>query len=299
MIKLNVIFFLAYKLNKKMIEQIDYKLEGKFPVIENNKDENDNGWEMINQINENFFKNLYVLNIGFHWILNNTISNLYELYKEKNISKLYLQYYCNYFGVSLYPETIYNEETLMKFILYAYTLDEGNKDKSFYSILNDTLRTGKYEKIKMFLEIFSKLLELIKFKAIMSYKGKVYRASFFKDDLLKQITVGKKMINAALWSCSKDENVAKNFKKIYNKNVIIHLNLDGNFNVDIHEEKLSKFPHEKEVLILPFCTFEIKNIEKIQDQNIGEYYKIELEIINNINKLEFVKTANYKYEEEF
>ena len=107
------------------------------------------------------------------------------------------------------------------------------------------------------------------------------------------------MINAALWSCSKDENVAKNFKKIYNKNVIIHLNLDGNFNVDIHEEKLSKFPHEKEVLILPFCTFEIKNIEKIQDQNIGEYYKIELEIINNINKLELVKTANYKYDEEF
>ena len=297
--KIQCNFFLVYKLHNKNKEKIDIKLEGKFPVIEKNKDEIDNGWEMINQIDENFFKNLYVLNIGFHWILNNTIMNLYELYKEKNISKLYLQYYCNYFGVSLYPETIYNEETLMKFILYAYTLDEGNKDKSFYSILNDTLRTGKYEKIKMFLEIFSKLLELIKFKAIMSYKGKVYRASFFKDDLLKQITVGKKMINAALWSCSKDENVAKNFKKIYNKNVIIHLNLDGNFNVDIHEEKLSKFPHEKEVLILPFCTFEIKNIEKIQDQNIGEYYKIELEIINNINKLEFVKTANYKYEEEF
>ncbi len=60
----------------------------------------------------------------------------------------------------------------------------------------------------------------------MSYKGKVYRACFFKDNLLKQIKVGKKMINAALWSCTKDENVAKKFKKSYNKNVIIHLNLD-------------------------------------------------------------------------
>ena len=29
------------------------------------------------------------------------------------------------------------------------------------------------------------------------------------------------MINAALWSCTKDENVAKKFKKSYNKNVII------------------------------------------------------------------------------
>ena len=51
-----------------------------------------------------------------------------------------------------------------------YTLDEGNKDKSFYSTLNNTLSSGKYEKIKMFLKIFIKLLALIKFKAIMSYK---------------------------------------------------------------------------------------------------------------------------------
>lgn len=44
----------------------------------------------------------------------------------------------------------------MKFFIYAYILDEGSKDKSFYSILNDTLRSGDYEKIKMFIEIFSK-----------------------------------------------------------------------------------------------------------------------------------------------
>ena len=49
------------------------------------------------------------------------------------------------------------------------------------------------------------------------------------------------MINAALWSCTKDENVAKKFKKS-NKNVIFYLYLDGYFNVDIHEENLSKYP---------------------------------------------------------
>ena len=45
---------------------------------------------------------------------------------------LYLNYYFNYYGVSLYPETFYNEETFMKFFLYAYTFDEKHKDKSFY-----------------------------------------------------------------------------------------------------------------------------------------------------------------------
>ena len=75
------------------------------------------------------------------------------------------------------------------------------------------------------------------------------------------------------------------------------MNLDGNFNVDIHEEKLSKYPSEKEVLILPFCTFEVKFIDKIKDNQIGEYYKIELEILNDKNNLEFVNAANYKFDD--
>ena len=33
-----------------MKEKIGIKLEGKFPVIEKNRDESYNGWEMINQI---------------------------------------------------------------------------------------------------------------------------------------------------------------------------------------------------------------------------------------------------------
>ena len=298
--KIQCNFFLTYKLQKMMKENIDNKLEGKLPVIKTNKDERDNGWEMVKEIDENFFKNLYIINVGFHWILNNTINSLYELYKEKNNLDLYLKYYCNYFGVSLYPETIYNEGTFMKFFIYAYILDEGSKDKSFYSILNDTLRSGDYEKIKMFIEIFSKLLELIKFKAIMSYKGKVYRASYFKDDLLKQIKVGKKMINAALWSCTKDENVAIDFFKKYKKNVIINTYLEGDFNIDIHEEKLSQFPSEKEVLVLPFCTFEVKCFEKINDTNIGEFYKLELKLLNKSNNhnLESVKEVNYNYDDE-
>jgi len=132
----------------------------------------------------------------------------------------------------------------------------------------------------------------------MSYKGKVYRASYFKDDLLKQIKVGKKMINAALWSCTKDENVAIDFFIKYNKNVIIYTYLEGDFNIDIHEEKLSQYPSEKEVLVLPYCTFEVKSFDKINDTNIGEFYKLELELLNKSNNLEEVKEVNYNYDNE-
>jgi len=127
----------------------------------------------------------------------------------------------------------------------------------------------------------------------MSYSGKVYRASYFKEYLLKQIKKGKKLVNTALWSCTKDENVAKKFKKNYKKNVIIYTNLYGNFNVDILEEKISQYPTEKEVLVLPFCSYEVKFFEKVQDKEIGKYYKLELELLNVTNNLELVKEINY------
>ena len=164
-------------------------------------------------------------------------------------------------------------------------------------MLNDTLRSGDYGKIKKFMEIFAKLKELILFKAIMSYKGNVYRASYFKDDLLKKIEVGKQLINAALWSCTKDENVAKRFKKKYNKNVIIYTNLDGYYNIDIHEEKISQFLNEKEVLVLPFCTFEVKSLVEVNDSDLGNYYKLDLELLNRKNNLEYIKDINYKFDD--
>ena len=140
--------------------------------------------------NENFFKNLYILSIPHTWNRDKAIMSIYELYKEKDNLELYLKYYCNYFGVNLYTEV--PDVLFMKSFIHAFTIDEGHKDKSFFAILNNTLRSRNYEKINEFIDIFVKLLELIKYKAIMSYKGKVYRASLFKDDLLKQIKKDRK-----------------------------------------------------------------------------------------------------------
>jgi hypothetical protein len=90
----------------------------------------------------------------------------------------------------------------------------------------------------------------------------------------------------------------KNFKKNYTyKNVIIYTNLNGIYNVDIDEEKLSRFPEEKEVLILPFCKFEVKSFTKISDSNIGDYYKLELELLKDCNILEHIKTKIIKVQE--
>ena len=271
------------------------KFEGKLNVKKSNEEESDNGWEMITEINENFFKNLFISNAGRYWTIDKIVRNIYKLYKEKNNIELYLKYYCNYLGVNLYPETNYPSEVLLKFFIYAYTLDERNKDKSFYSMLNDTLRSGDYEKIKKFMEIFVKLRKLIQSNAIMSYKGNVYRASYFKDNLLKEIKVGKQLINAALWSCTKDEIIAKKFKKKCNKNVIIYTNLDGPCNVDIHEEKISQFLNEKEVLVLPFCTFEVKSLVKVNDSVYGDYYKLELELLNRKSNIEYAKEINFQF----
>ena len=112
-----------------------------------------------------------------------------------------------------------------------------------------------------------------------------------------EIKKGKKMVNTSLWSSTKDENVAKSFKTNYNKNVIIYTNLNGNFNIDIHEEKLSRYAKEKEVLILPFCIFEVKDFIKVNDHSNGDYYKLDLELLNEYNNLEIVKHKTLKMED--
>ena len=269
------------------------------PKIKSEETEIDNGWEMVSS-DINNFENLYILNIGNKWSSFKPILNLFNLYKIYNNLELYIKYYCNYLGDTLYIESLNCEEIFLKSFIYAYTLDEGSKDKSFYAMLNDILRSGNHKIINQFLDIFAKLLELIKNEGFISYKGKVYRATFFNNDLLKQIKVGKIMINKALWSSTKEEKIAKKFKKNYNhKNVIIHTSLKGIYNIDIDAEKLSQFPEEKEVLILPFCKFKVKFFGKIYDSDIGDYYKLELELLEGCNILEHVKTKSIKMQDLF
>ena len=178
--------------------------------------------------------------------------------------------------------------------LYAYTLEEKNKEKSFYVLLNNDLRSGDPEKIGRYLPRFSQIYTLLKKNYLESYSGNVYRATCFTKELIKEIKPGKKMLNASLWSSSKKLSVAKNFLfKIKYKNILLHTNIKKGNNIDIHLEKLSAFPNEEEILFLPYCVFEVKSFKKVIE-NGCEYYNLDLIYCEEENKNNKIKNIKMK-----
>ena len=184
---------------------------------------------------------------------------------------------------------------MSKMFLYAYTLEENN-GKSFYCMINNDFRSGDAEKISRYLPNIKLIFDLIRGNYLKSYSGEVYRAAFFKQELINEIKPGKKMFNASFWSSSKKLSVAKQFLFRYQKNILIHSKIKKGNNIDIHLEKLSQYPNEEEILFLPFCTFEIKSISKVKENN-KEYYDLELiycddensyNVLENIQEHEFI-----------
>ena len=220
---------------------------------------------------------------------------MYEVYKENNCLDLFVNYYGNYFG----DENIIEQQTSLlaavKMFLYAYTLEENN-GKSFYSLMNKDLRSGNSLKISRYLFMIRNIYELIKGKSLKSFNGDVYRATYFKQELINEIKPGKKMINASLWSSSKQLSVAKKFLFMYKKNILLHTKVKEGNNIDIHLEKLSQFPSEEEILFLPYCYFEVKSFKKVKENNL-EYYDLELiycEEENKNNKISNIKINDFK-----
>ena len=117
---------------------------------------------------------------------------------------------------------------------------------------------------------------MIEAKKIKSFVGNLYRSSFLKDELVKNIEVGDTIINSAFWSSSEKESVAKQFLKSTHKNALIVTKGKIINNIDIHLEEISKYPNEETFLFLPFCNFKIISFEKINENNFS-YYKLVLE----------------------
>jgi len=83
----------------------------------------------------------------------------------------------------------------------------------------------------------------------------------------------------------------------YKRNVLLIVNGIINNNIDIDKEKLSDYPEEREVLILPFNSFEVKNIQLVKDK--CEYYIINLEYIKERyenDKIAMMSTYNLDLE---
>ena len=277
----------------KMLELlISNNYNFKFPKINETKinGEQDNGWELKKNVDDNLFSLSKINNIfGFN-SLDGFVIDMYQVYKENNCLDLYINYYGNYLGADYIVEDQCSSVATTKLFLYAYTLEESN-GKSYYSIMNNDFRSGNSQKICRYFPMIRSLYTLIKRKYIKSYSGDVYRAAYFKKELIDEIKPGTKLLNSSLWSSSKKLSVAKSFLFEYKKNILLHTKIKEGNNIDIHSEKLSKYPEEEEILFLPFCYFEVQSFKKVKE-NDYEYYALELtycEEENKSNKIENVK----------
>ena len=276
-------------LEKKIIE-IDYK----FPKLNETKiiKEEDNGWDMIRNLNTNIFKLAHICQFKGGTMRAKFTNEMYKVYKENNCLDLFTNYYGNYFIGEYLVEQFITSLCIVKLFLYAYTLQEKN-GKSFYSLMNNDLRSGNPYKIRRYIIILKAIYELLKQKYLKSYSGEVYRATWFKNELIDEIKPGKKMLNASLWSSSKKLSVAKKFLFKYKKNVLLHTKVKEGNNIDIHLEKISQFENEEEILFLPFCAFEVKSFEKVKENNL-EYYNLELIYCEEENKIDKIEEVQYK-----
>ena len=288
------IFFPIFFIHNNKIFGINYE----FPKIGETKifKEQDNGWDMIRNVNTNIFNIVSVNQILGYIDVAKYNKDMFKVYRDNNCLDLFINYYGNYFAREYLVEQVTPLITIVKMFLYAYTLEEEN-GKSFYSLMNNDFRSGNTEKICRYLPMINNIYRLIKKNNLKSYSGDVYRATFFKKELIDEIMPGKKMLNASLWSSSKKLSVAKKFLINYKKNILLHTKIKEGNNIDIHLEKLSQYPEEEEILFLPYCVFEVQSFIKTQE-NDKEYYELELiycEEENKSNKIENVRFNNINY----
>ena len=247
---------------------------------------------MIRDIDINIFKLVNYRRILGYINLEKFTRDMYEIYKENNCLDLFLNYYGNYLGAEHLMESQCSLVAGVKMFLYAYTLEENN-GKSLYSIMNNDFRSGNPNKICRYLIILKSIYDLLKLNCLKSYNGDIFRAAYFKKELIDEIKPGKKMMNASLWSSTKKIDVAKKFLFMYKKNILLHVKVKEGNNIDIHLEKISQFPNEEEVLFLPYCSFEIKSFNKVVENGL-EYYNLELVYCDDENKKNKINEVNFK-----
>lgn len=161
--------------------------------------------------------------------------------------------------------------------------------------MNDDLRSKNPKKIEKYFNILALINQCIEEKWLISYGGTVYRGTNINENLIKTFFPGKKLINTAFVSTSKDYNVAKKFLENKNRNCFIIIKAPKN-NIDIDNANLSPY-NEKEVLFLPYNEFKVDNISTeikigkkiftIELTDLGSKYfatydNMQVEIVDNV-----------------
>lgn len=221
-------------------------------------------------------------------------------------------------------------DTYAKYFTKMYTLES-----DFYGVMNNRLTNGLIDEYRVYIFIFINSLKLgilINNSEDTLYRGGRITKEEYEDiskDLKKtnrrihNKIEGYKEINKenpiityyskTFLSFSKDRNIALDFLKNSedsesNRNtvkVLFILEKDKydnskdyfTYNLDIDKIGYSKYEEEKEVLILPYCCFEIT---KITSSEIDDFYEIHLKNIGIYRKKfdDIIKESNRKDSEE-
>ena len=190
---------------------------------------------------------------------------------------------------------------------------------NFYKEMNKDLGLNKIDKYLLYIKI---LYEGVKLKSLpLASNNLLYRGSKISNNEISTINMhmnrkieglpGVIVFSKSFLSFSKEKEIAQRFLKSINENkniskVLFIVEKDDNlgYNLSTHGdiEEISCFPKEKEVLFFPFSAFEIKEINK-NEENIyeikllylGKYLK-EIEnnesITKNENKIPESKFKN-------
>ena len=179
-------------------------------------------------------------------------------------------------------------ELLSKYYARMFTIES-----NFYRDMNRDLQLNKKEK---YLSFIKTLYNGVKLKALPLASNKLlYRGSkiskmeieIIQNYLKNKIKdlPGAIVFSKSFLSFSKEKSIAESFLNNYNKNynyfkVLYILEKDDylDYNLSTHGdiEKISFFPSEREVLFLPFSSFEIKDIKEIK---IGEEKRYEIKLL--------------------
>ena len=173
--------------------------------------------------------------------------------------------------------------TIVKQILYIYSKEEEDSTKSFYSMVNNDLRSANFEILSKYFEIISFINNLIEKEEISTYSGEVYRGTYLTPELINELKPFKKMVNSSFWSSSKDYEEALDFLLKSNINNTLICIKSQKSNIDIDNEELSEFLEEQEVLFIPYTLFEITKVEMKTIEN-KMVYVVHLIDLNEKNK---------------
>ncbi|CAF1563727.1 unnamed protein product [Didymodactylos carnosus] len=177
------------------------------------------------------------------------------------------------------------EENNPIYLLKAYTAET-----EFYTKLNQQLATSHFNESDSQFNLIGRnwILKIIFSHPYLHqyiFKGQTYRGMQISSEDLKQYKVGSHVMNKSFLSTTKTRGIAEQFafkseswqnsdeKKIKLSTLCTYEIKKDRSGLDI--EHISEYPHEKEVLILPYSAFKVI---KIQMTNAITNNGIEVEI---------------------